>query len=1569
MKRTFKKSLLPLALAAALAVPAAHAFQAPLPGMGAGHNFDNRPHGELASSLTGASPAQARAIDMLSSRVPELRFEIDSLTGATTTLMNKVGFLTRAQQGDTKDVALSFVRDNADLLGLSDDDVGDYRIISDIRSGSGNSRSAASSVRHIYLQQAAEGLPVYNGFLQINIHSDGRILSVNNAFVPNLRSSFNRATPAITAEQALIAAADFVGRSAGPIYATAAAKQDAQQTTELKAPEWFASDYPVKARLVLLPVGNETRLAWNFTLLEKHEKGVVADQAEFNVDAETGYVWMKNSLVNFAQYKVFARPDGIPVESPIHSTPSSPADGRVTLTDPWIFLPTPAQVPSPFGWHDTNGVAGAESTLTQGNNAISYLDTDNDSTPEPGEQPDGTASLSFLFPIDLATQAPSQYVPAAVTNQFYMVNAMHDILYVHGFNEANGNYQVNNYGRGGTGGDPVRGEAQDGSGTNNANFYPSADGVAGKMQMYIWTAPTPDRDGDFDNGIIAHEYGHGVSNRLIGPLTTSSCMQNNQQPGEGTSDWWALFLTHDPDFTGYPLNNQRIRGMGPYATNAADGTGPGIRTDYYDGDPAVNPQPYENLWTYASLAGSAIPHGVGEKWAQAYWEVTWALIDEHGYDKNLYNYTGTSADKGNIRASRYIIEGLRNTQCSPAFTHVRDGIVAAAAANYGGEDVCRIWKSFAAFGLGADAVGSPSTITPTNGFAIPASCDYIDANPTEVAVCAGTNVTFPLTLGEAWAPPVNLAVSGVPSPATSAFSPNPVATVPGASTLTISNTGGVATGTYPLTVTGTDGNGSHGVDLSLSVYSGIPTVPSPTAPADTSTDVATSPTFTWSAVSGAENYVLEVSTSPTFSTIAYSATVEGTSATPTTPLTGSTTYYWRVRATSPCGASTDSQVFSFTTLAKFCATPNASIPDNSQTGVSSTITIPLGGSITDLDVDVVASHTWPGDLIFTLTKDATSVVIIDRPGVPASTFGCSTDNVDATLDDASATPVETTCNASPPGIGGTLKPENPLSAFNGQNRAGTWTLKVTDNFSGDTGALTSWCLSGAVAGGGDDPYADVQPVSLGLEAAENGGTVSEPLTIANIGGGTLTWSIDEAETAKSASLPGTDATVTYTDRTTFLAAVDAGYYEEAFTGIPTGSVNTPMPFSSGGFNYSVFTQAGAVSGLYNGSGFVSTDNSGDQIAVTFTSGNVTAVGGNFWATDVDFNPTGTSIVATLNDGSTVTVPTSAASTFIGFTSDTPITSLTLDGPSSAPNDGIWATLDNLIVGIAGGGEPPLPEGCEDPTNIPWLSVSPTSGSTAGGGSSEVTVTADPTGLAIGTYDAILCVNVNTTQETVEVPVSLEVAVPSVEIFSDSFDGNDPPAFFEDYFDGYANGSNVHGQGGWKGWGNDSGGGATVTNAQASSLPHSINVTGDTDLIHEFSGVTSGKWKVTARQYIPSGFTGESYFILLSQYVDTCTGSPACLWAVQVNFTGGSIINEGSSGGTLSYVTDQWANIEVEFDLGANTQTFRYNGAPLYSGTWTAEQSGGSIAALGAIDLFANGASPVYYDNIKIVQVD
>ena len=155
------------------------------------------------------------------------------------------------------------------------------------------------------------------------------------------------------------------------------------------------------------------------------------------------------------------------------------------------------------------------------------------------------------------------------------------------------------------------------------------------------------------------------------------------------------------------------RGIGTYAFGQPV-SGDGIRAQPYSTDPAVN------TWTYASINGMRIPHGVGAVWAQAAWEVYWALVDNWGFDPNLYNALGNA---GNQRMMLYVNEGLKNTACNPTFTQVRDGIIDAAKVLHGGEDVCRLWTAFAAFGLGTDAVsGGPASTSPTNGFSVPAAC-------------------------------------------------------------------------------------------------------------------------------------------------------------------------------------------------------------------------------------------------------------------------------------------------------------------------------------------------------------------------------------------------------------------------------------------------------------------------------------------------------------------------------------------------------------------------------------------------------------------------------------------------------------------------------------------------------------------------------------------------------------------------------------------------------------------------------------------------------------------------------
>ncbi len=128
-----------------------------------------------------------------------------------------------------------------------------------------------------------------------------------------------------------------------------------------------------------------------------------------------------------------------------------------------------------------------------------------------------------------------------MTQLFYLTNWYHDQLFQLGFDEAAGNFQTINFSGMGLGGDRVRADAQDGQGTNNANFSTPPDGMPGRMQMYRFTGPTLDRDGDLDAEIVIHELTHGLSNRLVGNATGLSGT-SAAGLGEGWSDFYALSL-------------------------------------------------------------------------------------------------------------------------------------------------------------------------------------------------------------------------------------------------------------------------------------------------------------------------------------------------------------------------------------------------------------------------------------------------------------------------------------------------------------------------------------------------------------------------------------------------------------------------------------------------------------------------------------------------------------------------------------------------------------------------------------------------------------------------------------------------------------------------------------------------------------------------------------------------------------------------------------------------------------------------------------------------------------------
>tara|TARA_R110002072_G_scaffold300932_1_gene479242 strand:+ start:37130 stop:40639 length:3510 start_codon:yes stop_codon:yes gene_type:complete len=201
-------------------------------------------------------------------------------------------------------------------------------------------------------------------------------------------------------------------------------------------------------------------------------------------------------------------------------------------------------------------------------------------------------------------------------------------------------------------------------------------------------------DGDFDNGIIAHEYGHGISSRLTGGAANSGCLGNAEQMAEGWSDYYGLMLTIEPG----DLSTDS-RGIGTFVT-VQNTNGIGIRNAPYSTDFALNDFTYDATNWDGSVGPVNVsePHGIGFVWCTMLWDMTWALIDEYGYDSDVYTGTG-----GNNIAMELVIQGLKLQPCSPGFIDGRDAILQADMLLNGGANQCLIWNAFANRGLGNSA--------------------------------------------------------------------------------------------------------------------------------------------------------------------------------------------------------------------------------------------------------------------------------------------------------------------------------------------------------------------------------------------------------------------------------------------------------------------------------------------------------------------------------------------------------------------------------------------------------------------------------------------------------------------------------------------------------------------------------------------------------------------------------------------------------------------------------------------------------------------------------------------------
>lgn len=605
-------------------------------------------------------------------------------------------------------VAMEMVRQNSAALGLSPNDIDNSAI-------SSSYMITGTNIRMVYLQQLYKGLPVFNQ-VQVIAFKDGAPVSNAGGRIADMdsKTAASSGTPAIAAPLAVKAAFAECGINYTDAIQAVSFTDNGRKVNfgtlgvsyvDIVADELWVEDSSGQVQLAwqveLAP--KNTSDHWlirinantaqfinknNYTVSCKWDKSenpqACTEQAPHQHQAKAGSgtnAARAPFIINDATYMVVP----YPAESPIH-----PGGALAIRPNPWLLAPAGSNATS-LKWH-SNGTT--DYNFTRGNNVWAYEDRNFDNVAGASDTSSTDAPLTFTKVYDFA-QEPIVTVNqrAATTNLFYWNNIIHDISYIYGFDEVAGNFQANNQGRGGAGNDAVNAEAQDGGGSNNANFNTPVDGSSGRMQMYLWTAPTPDRDGDLDNGIILHEYTHGISNRFTGGPANSSCLGNQEQMGEGWSDYFALMLTQDWANSAITDGFNKPRGIGTYALNQAI-TGVGIRQYPYTTNMAVNP------FTYTNVSTVAVPHGVGSVWCTILWDMTWDMIQLDGINPNLYDIATIG---GNSAALKLVTEGMRLQPCSPGFVDGRNAILKADTLFFGARYSCIIWKAFARRGVGVNA--------------------------------------------------------------------------------------------------------------------------------------------------------------------------------------------------------------------------------------------------------------------------------------------------------------------------------------------------------------------------------------------------------------------------------------------------------------------------------------------------------------------------------------------------------------------------------------------------------------------------------------------------------------------------------------------------------------------------------------------------------------------------------------------------------------------------------------------------------------------------------------------------
>lgn len=605
-----------------------------------------------------------------------------------------------------------FVRNRCDLWDMTPEDVDTVKVVSVSRKG----------LNTVNLIQRIEGKEVFNSDVTAAVSSDNEVISLAGQFFPGVAgaavSSRARAAAATSEEEAIAKAsfdltgvayeaADFSPMKAPPDSGPYRFYAYKKKKGETRLP----FERPVRVKDVMFPLGEKEFVPSYY--MELWIKGFPAFSYVMDAVDTPDVLFRKNlaSTVAF-KYSVHNTGDAIfrPEDGPAPGTPhptgipngfqAPPISEKLISIE--SLLPGRSWLP-------------ANARTTKGNNCVAYADLTAPQGFNPGDV-FGKVTSKRVFDYKYDHSKPAtvlKNLQNSLVGMFFHVNWLHDQWYEAGFDEASGNAQMDNFGLGGVGGDPILAEGHDFSGTDNANMSTPADGASPRMQMYEFLAPNPlpSRTSNHEALITFHEMGHYITNRLVGNANGLTNQQGRAM-GEGWGDFFAICMTSQPtdDFAN-----------GVFAAGGWTDLTPTFKDNYYfsirrypcSADMTKNPLTFKHISANVVLptgprrnptAGGPNNevHNAGEVWCSALWEVFVNLVAKHQH---------AEAER---RMLAYVIGGLKLTPARPTFTQARDGIIAAVSSLHP-DDLPEVRKGFAKRGMGTGAVSPPASSTTLAG--------------------------------------------------------------------------------------------------------------------------------------------------------------------------------------------------------------------------------------------------------------------------------------------------------------------------------------------------------------------------------------------------------------------------------------------------------------------------------------------------------------------------------------------------------------------------------------------------------------------------------------------------------------------------------------------------------------------------------------------------------------------------------------------------------------------------------------------------------------------------------------